>query len=111
MAERIPYEREIVFQNEDAELVKVTWPAGSTSVAHDHGESYGLIRILEGKIFQKVFDKNTKEGVGRSEHGVGEVFLETPEIIHIMGNASDSDIAVTLHYYSPRLKMENYDLE
>lgn len=111
MTEIIPYEREIVFQNEDAELVKVTWPKGSSSVAHDHGESHGLIRILEGEIYQKIFDKETKRFLTESVHGKGEVFLESPDMIHIMGNSSSEKVAVTLHYYSPRLKMESYDLE
>ena len=40
----------------------------------------------------------------------GEMFLETPDIIHVMGNRSKR-MAQTLHFYSPPLTMKNYKAE
>lgn len=110
MTDKKPYKREVVCSGRGYEVVLISWPAGACSAAHDHGNSYGVIKILEGSVYQKVFDKKTKKFLFRKTYGKGKSFKETPEIIHLMGNASKSRGATTLHVYTPRLKMKTYEL-
>lgn len=105
-----PYNREVVCSGRGYEVVLITWPPGACSAAHDHGTSLGVIKILEGKVYQKVFDKKTKKFLFKRAYGKGKSFEETPDIIHLMGNASKDEGAITLHVYTPRLKMKTYDL-
>ncbi|MBI2024762.1 MAG: hypothetical protein HYT03_01550 [Candidatus Harrisonbacteria bacterium] len=92
------------------EEAKIVWPPGSKSDPHDHRKSTGHIWILEGAIYQKVYDKKTKKFIKLSIYDVGELIIETPDIIHIMGNASLIEFAVTKHIYSPPLRMKYYKL-
>ncbi len=105
-----PYKREVICSGRGYEVVLITWPPGACSAAHDHGTSQGVIKILDGAVYQKVFDKKTKKFMFRKSYGKGKSFQETPEIIHLMGNASKQKGAVTLHVYTPRLRMRTYQL-
>lgn len=105
------YTRNIIFQNEHCEVVMIDWKPGEKSALHDHGESSGFIRVLSGQIFQDVYDKETKKSRGRTFHNPGDVILETPDIIHQMGNTSKEAPAKTLHFYLPPLKMTDYTEE
>ncbi len=78
------------------------------SNAHDHGQSMGVIQILDGKIIQEVYSKKTRRFLKRSFHNRGQIFFETPDIIHKMGNASNVKTAKTIHIYTPKLKMMVY---
>ena len=106
--ETISYKRKIFCQNKNLEIVLITWPRGSMSRAHDHGRSQGIIKILKGKIVQEIYSKRTKEFRKRSFHNQNEIFFETPDIIHKMGNASRTKTAKTIHIYTPKLKMTIY---
>ncbi len=101
------YIREIVALDEKKEEVKITWPIASKSVAHSHGDSYGIIEVLEGKVYENRFDKASGKFLGSLTHSQGEIFHETPDIIHIMGNKSDT-VAITYHVYTPPLKMMHH---
>ena len=103
------YERKITYKDDLVEVVEITWPVGSRSVAHDHGNSHGLVRVLAGRIFCDTYNKATKQFKERIEASVGEVLLETPDIIHVMGNASESEEARTVHIYTPPLTMTRYE--
>ncbi len=102
------YKRTILFRNALVEVVRIVWPLGVESLPHDHGKSYGIIKVLAGAIFQDVFFKKTKRFIGHTSHKKNEIIFETPDVIHIVGNASKKNIAETIHIYSPRLKMAFY---
>lgn len=103
-----PYRRDILFESEYCELVLITWPPGAKSLAHDHGDSSGRITVICGKVYQKIFSKEYQTPIGSSHHEAGDVIMETPETIHIMGNPSPDTEAKTLHCYTPPLKMSLY---
>jgi predicted metal-dependent enzyme (double-stranded beta helix superfamily) len=105
------YRKHILFQEGRSEVLEVDWPVGAKSDFHDHGVSSGRIIVVCGKIFQKVHDKKTKKFLFQKVYGPGEVILETPDIIHQMGNASKSKPAKSIHVYLPPLDtMMCYDL-
>lgn len=103
------YERTLLYKNEFVETVLIIWPPGVKSCPHDHGISDGLVIVEKGRVFQQVFSKATKEFLGYFEHEAQTQFAETTDIIHIMGNASGSEEAKTIHVYSPPLSMHNYE--
>jgi predicted metal-dependent enzyme (double-stranded beta helix superfamily) len=90
------------------ELVLVIWPPGSRSPAHDHGESNGLILILWGEIYQKIFQASTLKYQETQRYRCGQWFSEVPGPVHIMGNDQKESKAVSLHFYLGRLKMTKY---
>jgi len=98
----------MLHEGEDSETKLITWPPGAYSCAHDHGESKGVVRVMKGSLTQKIFDKKTKELVEEQTLKEGDAFFETPDMIHIMGNASKEVEAQTLHMYTPKLKMNRY---
>jgi quercetin dioxygenase-like cupin family protein len=101
------YVREIITLDDQKEEVKITWPIASKSVAHSHGDSTGTIEVLEGEVYENRFDKESGKFLGSFIHKKGDVFHETPDIIHIMGNKSDK-VAITHHVYTPPLKMAHH---
>jgi len=103
-----PYKRQVLYKNKDVEVVLITWPAKAISLAHDHGRSSGLIRVIKGSVYQDVYSKKTKRLIKKLIYRTNDIILENPELIHIMGNNSKTSIAQTLHVYTPPLTMKVY---
>ncbi len=104
------YDRHVLHENPKIEVAHLKWPPGAESRPHDHGKSYGKVKVLSGKIFEIVFDKKTKKFLRRDCYIAGDVVVETPDTIHIMGNDSKTEFAETLHVYTPKLVMKYYPL-
>lgn len=102
------YERNIIYRDKHVEVALITWPAESQSKAHDHGKSSGLIRVLRGSIFQDVYSLKTKKFIKHLVYKKNDAIVETPDLIHVMGNNSKTAPAQTLHIYTPPLKMKFY---
>jgi predicted metal-dependent enzyme (double-stranded beta helix superfamily) len=106
---KVGYGRQVLYKDKDVEVVLVEWPPQSCSRAHAHGVSSGLIRVLSGQIFQDVYKLKNKKFVKRLSYKKNETMVETPDLIHIMGNNSRTKSAQTLHIYTPPLQMQYYD--
>lgn len=106
-----PYRRVVLYRDENVEIVLIFWPKGVRSRPHDHGKSHGITIVLKGLVFDITFDKKTKElvHVGIHEADLSRGMEESPKQIHIVGNASREEEAITLHIYAPQLKMKYYD--
>ncbi len=107
MENQTDYQRYVLFCCRYFEIVLVRWPPNSRSRAHDHGESNGLILVLCGRTYQKIFKPETLKYDKTESYGFGQWFREVPGPVHIMGNDNDTE-AVTLHFYRGRLKMNFY---
>ena len=105
------YCRAVLYADKEMEIVRISWPKGSKSRPHDHGDSRGCTIVLKGSIFEKTFDRKNKMFLRDDIHpaNIGETFEESPRYIHIVGNANPDEEAVTLHVYMPPLKMNYYD--
>ena len=103
-----PYERTTLYADKNVEVVLIEWPPGTRSVAHDHGNSHGTIRVLAGVVYCDNFSKRTKRFSGRAIGRKNDMLFETTDIIHIMGNNSKAKVARALHVYMPPLKMKTY---
>ena len=97
------YHRTKVFSNDDFEIFVITWNKSQQSKIHDHSENGCYMLMLQGELFEEIYSKDStsaplqtktfKEGfVGYIDNTIG---------YHRISNLSETDIAVSLHVYSP----------
>jgi cysteine dioxygenase len=99
------YSRRVLHRNDACELVVCGWLPGQASQIHDHGGSFGAVRVLRGSLTETAFAwrGNLLRPVRRSRCEAGEVSIERPETIHRIENCS-TEPAVTLHLYTPPIR-------
>ena len=106
--QKYAYGRTILYADDKAEVILIEWPPGARSAAHDHGTSHGMIRVLEGVVYCDNFSKKAKQFTSHLVGRKGDILFETPDIIHIMGNNSETERALAVHIYTPPLTMKIY---
>lgn len=94
-----------------AEAILIFWKPGGVSRIHDHGQSACVVRVLAGLVVEETFEpagRGKVRKVGRKRYRPGDVFESAA--IHRVSNPG-STWGVTLHVYSPRLKMTVWEEE
>lgn len=102
------YKREVVYKDDNCEVVLITWEPGATTPIHDHGESIGRVTVLRGVIEERFYDSEDCVWSPWLKRPVGPDLREAPGDIHVMSNRS-GEAAVTLHIYRPPLVMKIYE--
>jgi len=113
----IHYTRNLVFGNEQFELMVLCWRASQETRIHNHSKSRCWMTTLSGEITEAVYkivptekpipptacpDLTEEE---KSVHKVGDItFIEDDIGLHKIGNPSHTADAVTLHMYSPPIR-------
>jgi|SRR3989344_3774462 len=105
------YEREVIFNDGISEIVRIKWPPCSKSEPHDHGVSIGLTKVTGGLVFERIYDRARRDFVIQNTYVAGDIFNEWKDMIHIMGNLSNTEWAETYHIYIPPLQMKMYPIE
>ncbi|HYY97981.1 MAG TPA: cysteine dioxygenase family protein [Pyrinomonadaceae bacterium] len=105
------YARHRVFVCEHAELLVLCWRPGQRTPIHDHAGSFGSVRVLEGFMWETLFEMDGREGLlykSARDWTPGHVTGADIPDIHQLGNpdVSGRDL-VTLHLYSPPLTSLN----
>jgi cysteine dioxygenase len=105
------YARHRVFMCEHAELLVLCWRPGQRTPIHDHAGSFGSVRVLEGFMWETLFEMDSSEGLrykSSREWTPGHVTGADVPDIHQLGNPdiSGADL-ITLHLYSPPLTSLN----
>ena len=99
------YVRTRVLLNEHVEVLVLCWKPGHYTSIHDHNGSYSVIRVLEGRMHETIYDFGGGRGLREGEsHAWEPGHVTTADIpdIHRIGNAPDSGRdMITLHCYSP----------
>jgi cysteine dioxygenase len=99
------YVRTRVLRNEHAELLVLCWKPGHYTSIHDHNGSYSVIRVLEGRMHETIYDYDRERGLCEGESHTwrpGHVTVADIPDIHRIGNAEGSgEDMITLHCYSP----------
>jgi cysteine dioxygenase len=111
-AEGKPYNRELLYKNDEVELLVMNW-SQLECAPHDHGNSFGWIQVLSGTSHNSVYEVN-RNGLPvelfYENHQKGTYFYAPKKAIHKMKASSYTDL-VTLHLYSPPITgMIVYDL-
>lgn len=94
------------------EVVVITWAPGATSMVHDHGDTWGVEAVLQGRL--EVVDYRVKAQhralselrmAGRHMLEPGAVLsLLPPHDLHQCRNVAASSPAVSLHVYGKHLQ-------
>lgn len=106
------YKRNIIARSRWFDLALLCWRSGQRSPIHDHRNSACAFRVIEGTGTETLFHL-TGEGdkavrpVESHEMPEGYICAAHDGDIHDVANRADSDL-ITLHAYSPRLKMTTY---
>lgn len=81
------------------------WPVGTRVEPHDHGESAGVFRVVEGRLLELRW----VDGRTVARHLVAGATLEISRgVVHDV--VAESDRALSVHVYSPPLvTMRFYD--
>ena len=102
------YHRRLLHKGDNYELVLATWPVGTQTYVHNHGEldSHGMVRVLMGDIFNHVYEKEDEFSVCKTEEMVfhkDELIPVNKGLLHAMGNERLDGPAMSLHFYSPMI--------
>jgi cysteine dioxygenase len=105
------YARHRVFMCEHAELLVLCWRPGQRTPIHDHAGSFGAVRVLEGFMWETLFEMDAGVGLlykSSREWTHGHVTGADVPDIHQLGNpdVSGADL-ITLHLYAPPLTSLN----
>lgn len=106
------YTRNLVWTNEHYSVLVLGWAPGQDVPAHTHNEHTAYITVLAGSIeFKKYSIPRVAHGQEMKESlritSTELLTVHSPPLfddgrtVHSVGNASQSDAAVTLHVYSP----------
>jgi len=108
-----PYNRKLLFKNNEVELLVMNWSQVECA-PHDHGHSQGWIQVLSGTSVNSVYEvkgNGLPTELFHEYHDKGRSFYAPKKGIHKMKAAHQTDL-VTLHLYSPPITgMIVYDLQ
>ena len=110
------YVRNLVFENEQAEVLLLCFEAGQRTPIHDHTNSACGVRVISGVAMETLFEE-TEDGwlyaTGTASLHAGGVVSSTDADKHQLSNLqSGSQRLVTMHVYSPKLgAVGNYSIE
>lgn len=113
------YTRNLIWADERLEVLAMCWEPGQRTSIHNHGESFGIIYVLEGCLFSEAFhrlDRGETPGKARVEATrfeiarPGQVLVSQTGDIHRIGNApGHADRSVSLHFYArPLNRIETF---
>jgi cysteine dioxygenase len=97
------YSKEKVFANDDFEIFVITWDKNQSSPIHDHSDNGCYMLILEGALIEEIYDsQNFTRKIKLNElksRFIG--YIHNNIGYHRIINPSSTEIAVSLHIYSP----------
>lgn len=116
------YHRSVMHHSARFEVVLLCWEPGQGTIVHDHAQSFGVVRILEGVLattHHVVVQGSAASGqaklkaVAEAWGPPGTLALERVGTIHDLRNpAEGGERCVSLHLYAGPLDlMHRYDLE
>lgn len=98
------------------DLYIMCWKPGQTSAIHDHTDSSCAFRILEGTATEfgcEMTDSDHRyvKKTYTTHFTAGQVCAAQDSQIHQIANTSTQENLVTMHIYSPPLKMSVYEID
>lgn len=98
------YVRNLVYQDDNIDILILCWNSYQQSGIHDHPENGCLLRIMQGKLTEEVYEKDVDNKFILKE----ENKLLTDEISYQVGKDGlhniineDEEQVVSIHIYSP----------
>ncbi|CDK26987.1 unnamed protein product [Kuraishia capsulata CBS 1993] len=85
----------------NANLLLLVWEPGKGSLVHDHAAAHCVMKVLKGHLQEYLFSSETLKLESKRDLGPDSVAYITDELgYHKMVNES-SELAVSLHLYTP----------
>jgi cysteine dioxygenase len=110
----VNYARTIFAQSPWYQLIVICWRSGQSSAIHDHRGSQCGVRVIDG-IATEINYEQTRPGFVRPrqevEYRTNDVCTTSDTGIHVICNRRPESDLVTLHLYSPPLRMTFYQEE
>jgi predicted metal-dependent enzyme (double-stranded beta helix superfamily) len=105
-----PYSRIPIFRDEHLEIVIICFADGQTSSVHDHQGSNCVIRVVQGKILESLFSRESHQLCIEETRYLlpGDVSGLDGEQIHQLSNL-DKTGSILINFYSPPFKMSRKD--
>ena len=109
-----PYGRQVLLATDKVEGMIARWTRGVPCAPHDHGGSFGAVRLLRGAAIHRVW-RVTPEGLELLQEDRVEapaVLSCGPHMVHSMVDGGAEEPLTTLHLYiDPIDHMMVYDLD
>ena len=97
------YHRSKVYANDDFEIFIITWNTKQQSRIHDHSKNGCYMLMLKGQLIEEIYDSSDIELARKisffDEGFVG--YIDNTIGYHRILNSSPTEIAISLHLYSP----------
>jgi cysteine dioxygenase len=110
----VNYARTIFAQSPWYQLIVICWRSGQSSAIHDHRGSQCGVRVIAGIATETQYERTaagTVRPVREIEYHANDVCTTSDTGIHVISNRRPRTDLVTLHLYSPPLKMTFYEEE
>ncbi len=97
-----PYGRNVIHACDALECMVATWTPGVPCRPHDHGGSYGAVRVLQGQARHRIWNvaNGRIEEVRHHPAVEGDVLACGPSLVHSMGDDGEPQGLMTLHLYT-----------
>ena len=113
------YQRNKIATSDWFDLLVICWKPGQASLIHDHTDSSCGFKILTGTATEVVYERTSGSGdlgdyvrpVSKRCYAPGEICLAHDNDIHRISIDAARENLVTLHVYSPPLRMSYYNLD
>ncbi len=109
----VTYARNLLSKSPWYELLIICWRYGQCSPIHDHDQSVGGVRVVDGVATETRYREvgpGAVEPIGRGECKAGGVCVVERDDIHLIENLQSDQELITLHLYSPPLSMNYFEL-
>ncbi len=95
------YTRNLVYRDDIFDILILCWNKEQESAIHDHPENGCIVKILEGSLIEKVYDKSGTKLILTKKLVKGDIsYQRGAEGLHNIVNEGNK-CAVTIHVYSP----------
>ena len=106
------YGRNVIFRNDQVEIMLARWAKGATCAPHDHGKSAGCVRFLRGRFVETQFE--LQKGLNPKIKSVQDIKPMTTVLVQKgeIHSCQSLDEGISLHVYTPAISaMKVYDFE
>ncbi len=105
------YGRNLLEHTDEREIIIMNWNHNEQCLPHDHGDSVGAVKILQGTATQIIYIKTAHGYMVRSVEirKTGEILIVPKGMIHAMGNSTDERLVTGHIYMKPITRMKIYD--
>ncbi|MFK7817639.1 MAG: cysteine dioxygenase family protein [Planctomycetaceae bacterium] len=107
------YARTTLAKSDWYQLLVICWKYGQASPIHDHEGSSCAVRIVDGVATETMFAEvgdGVVEPMGKRELFKDQLTTANDTDIHVIENLQQRKELVTLHLYSPPLRMNYFNL-